>query len=110
MQSTRCPVRKVLRQRPSLAWSSNSSTTCIASLEDAPSRSSPGGDASMTPAAENPSRCDASLRQPVKQLDDIKVIDEVVSDFDQRVDYILGLLIYRRYLPVSVPRVDARKE
>ena len=64
---TRSPVRKASRHGPSWACSSNSSSRRIASLEEATSPSLPAGEASITPAAETPSRLTHRSASPVSK-------------------------------------------
>ncbi len=64
---TRSPVRKASRQGPSCSWSSNSSSRRIASLEEATSPRVPAGEASITPAAERPSRLTHRSATPVSK-------------------------------------------
>ena len=64
---TGSPVRKASRHGPSWACSSNSSSRRIASLEEATSPRLPAGEASITPAAETPSRLTHRSATPVSK-------------------------------------------
>ena len=79
----------------------------MASLEEATSRKSPSGEASITPAAATPRSSDAPVGQPGQQLDHVVVVDQGVGQLDEGFEYV-GFAGHGRTSPAQLSEPPPR--